>query len=167
MYRHTHIHRCTYTLTSSLEQRREEFVPGRGVVEIDRWSAQWWKERKVPVSIFQWRIPPLFILFCMPNRGNILFKIQTVIHFYVTKFQIFFSTAFLMLCVLSVCRAFVCECACVCTCTSPRLPERPDGIVRQSPWQKWINQTPLAHLSLFGGLIGKEAGVNRERREPQ
>lgn len=52
-------------------------------------------------------------------------------------------------------------------CTSPRLPERPDAIEQQSPWQKWINQTPLAHLSLFGGLIGKEAGVNKERRETE
>lgn len=36
----TSIHRCTFTLTDSVEQRWEEFVPGRGVVKLDWWSGE-------------------------------------------------------------------------------------------------------------------------------
>lgn len=55
MDRLTRVRRCTYTLTNSLKQRREEFVPGRGVVEINRQSVQ--KEDKCLSVLFQWLIP--------------------------------------------------------------------------------------------------------------
>lgn len=133
MCRHTRVRRCTYALTNSPEQRREEFVPGRGVVEINRQSVERFKRRISLYFFLQRHIPPLFIHFWMSKWGNILFKSQ--MRRYDHRLCFGYKSPIVLAvisAVLLMLRARICVRLC-CTCTSPRLPERPDGIVQQSP----------------------------------